>query len=173
MPQHDKNIANGSGSAVRADINDALESEATWNSGASYPGTTFPHMRVVNTTLGIVARRNLANSGWIVEGTEDESRVLTRSSNSMLDVSDFGKLIVATGAFTQTLDTAANLGEGWWCEIRNDSVGSVVIDPNGSELIDGVTSITLTSTASCRIWCTGTAFKTTMNSGGDIDGGSY
>lgn len=159
MSQHDKNIANASGAAVRADINDALEAEATRNSGSSYPGTMFPRQFIVNTTLGIGVRRNSSNSGVLLETTDDETRVLARSSNTMLDISDHTKLIVATGSFTQTFDTCANLTEWWHCWYRNDGTGSIVLDPSGSEQINGQATLTLGPGEGGILFCTGAALK--------------
>lgn len=65
MSQHDMDIANASGSAVRADINLALLALASQSSGATAPATTFAYMLWADTTAGILKQRNAANSGWI------------------------------------------------------------------------------------------------------------
>lgn len=160
MSQHDQNIANDTGAAVRTDINNALGALFTLSSGAAAPATTIAHMLWVDTTSGTLKRRNAANTGWIVVHTIDESFVLARSSNTILDGSDVGKAIVATGTFTQTLTAAATLGDGWWCGYRNDGAGVTTIDPNGAETIDGGATITLQPGEACFIYCDGTSFKT-------------
>jgi hypothetical protein len=160
MSQHDYNIANSDGATVRSDINDVLAAIVTWNSGASDPATTFARMRAVNTTAGVVKRRNAANSGWIVIGTDDETLVLSRSSNTILDVSDFGKTIVATSTFTQTLDAAATLGDGWFCSYRVESGATITFDPNSTENIDGATTKAVTGPSSGLIFCNGSNFFT-------------
>lgn len=160
MSQHDYNVANAAGAAVRADINSVLGAIATRNSGASAPSTTFAYQVWVDTTNFVIKHRNAANSGWLVDSTADESFVLSRSTNTMLDVSDFGKAIVATAAFTQTLDAAATLGDGWCVDYRNESAGNTVFDPNSTEQIDGATTLSLPAGQSCRIYCNGSAFKT-------------
>lgn len=58
-------IANGSGSAVRADINLALLALAGQNSGATAPATTFAYQFWADTTAGILKQRNAANSAWV------------------------------------------------------------------------------------------------------------
>lgn len=160
MSQHDYDLANASGAAFRADLNNALAAIVTWNSGASDPSTTFGRMRAVNTTTGVVKRRNAANSGWIVESTDDESRVVSRSSNTMLDVSDITKKFRVTAGFTQTFDAAATLGDGWWVGYRIESGVTITFDPNGSENIDGATTKVVVGPASGFIACDGSALYT-------------
>lgn len=155
MSQHDYNIANADGASVRSDINNALGAIVTWNSGASDPATTFARMRAVNTTSGVVKRRNAANSAWIVESTDDETRVIIRAANTILDVSDIGKCFVATATFTQTLDAVATLSDGWWCSYRVEAGSTVTFDPNGAETIDGAATLAVVGPASLHIYCNG------------------
>lgn len=64
-----------------------------------------------------------------------------RTSNTALSLAEKGKLIdITTGNFTQTFNTVANLGQGWFCYLRNSSTGDVTLDPNASETLDGLTS---------------------------------
>ena len=160
MAQHDMDVANAAGATVRADINNALQALVSRNSGSSAPSTTFAYMEWVDTTTGVKKRRNAANSGWLVDSTIDETLVLARSSNTILGVSDKGKTVVATGSWTQTLTAAATLADGWFVDYRNDGSGSIVLDPNSTEQIDGATTQTLAAGESCRIVCNGSAFKT-------------
>lgn len=160
MAQHDMDVANAAGATVRADINNALQALVSRNSGSSAPSTTFAYMEWVDTTTGVKKRRNAANSGWLVDSTIDETLVLARSSNTILGVSDRGKTVVATGSWTQTLTAAATLADGWFIDYRNDGSGSIVLDPNSTEQIDGATTLTLAAGESCRIVCNASAFKT-------------
>jgi len=66
MAQHDYSIANQSGSAFRADLNNALSAIVTNNSGASAPSTTFAFQWWADETTGQLKLRNAANSDWIV-----------------------------------------------------------------------------------------------------------
>ena len=168
MAQHDYVVANDSGAGVRADLNNALAAIATQNSGASAAATTYAYQPWADTTNGVMKRRNAANSGWLVEGTLDETFVLSRASNTMLDVSDIGKVIIATGTFTQTFDAAATLGDGWWINYRNDGTGIITLDPNSTEQIDGATTLKLYPGESCTIFCTGAVFKTIGRSTGMV-----
>ena len=65
MAQHDYVIANGTGSSVRSDINDALAAIVSQNSGASAPATTYAYQLWADTTTGTLKLRNAANNAWI------------------------------------------------------------------------------------------------------------
>jgi hypothetical protein len=65
MAQHDMDVANGSGAAVRADINSALGALVTLNSGATAPSPTFANMFWGDTTANRLKKRNNANSAWL------------------------------------------------------------------------------------------------------------
>ncbi len=69
MSQHDYNIANGTGAAVRSDINLALTAIATANSGTSAPTTTYAYQLWADTTSGNLKIRNGGDSAWIVVGS--------------------------------------------------------------------------------------------------------
>jgi hypothetical protein len=66
---HDYVIANGTGAAVRSDLNDALAAIVSNNSGATAPATTYAYMWWPDTTTGLLKQRNAANSAWITIGT--------------------------------------------------------------------------------------------------------
>jgi hypothetical protein len=68
MSQHDYNVANGTGAAVRADINLALTAIATANSGGTSPTTTYAFQLWADTTSGNLKIRNGGNSAWIIVG---------------------------------------------------------------------------------------------------------
>jgi len=55
----------------------------------------------------------------------------SRTSNTMLTAADLGKLIDLSGTFTQTFDSASNLGAGWYCYIRANGPAEVL----GTELL--------------------------------------
>ena len=64
MAQHDYNIANGGGAAVRGDINDALQAIITQNSGPTEPTLTRSFMPWYDTTNGELKIRNASNTAW-------------------------------------------------------------------------------------------------------------
>lgn len=82
-----------------------------------------------------------------------------RTSNTILAYSDMGKLIdITSGTFTQTFTAAATLGTHWFCHIRNSGTGDITLDPNGSELIDGLTSYVMYPGETRLVTCDGTGF---------------
>jgi hypothetical protein len=80
--------------------------------------------------------------------------IYTRSvaAAATLSRTDFGKLIVCGGTtYTVTLPPAADCGPGWWVMVQNNASGSVTIDGDGSETINGATTKSLPAGAGTRI----------------------
>ena len=69
MAQHDYVIANGTGAAVRSDLNGALAAIVTNNSAATEPTTTYAFQWWADTTTGLLKIRNAANSAFVTVGT--------------------------------------------------------------------------------------------------------
>ena len=65
MAEHDYVIANGTGAAVRADINSALAAIASNNSKSTDPSTTFAYQWYVDTGDNTLYIRNSANNAWV------------------------------------------------------------------------------------------------------------
>lgn len=78
---------------------------------------------------------------------------------------DFGLEITCSSTWTLGLTAAATLGDGWYCYVRNIASGIITIDPNGSETIDGATTLTLRPGAVLMIHCDGATFRTFGKSG--------
>ena len=68
-PVHDYIISNGTGAAVRSDLNDALAAIVSNNSSATAPATTYAYQWWVDTTTGLLKQRNAANSAFVTIGT--------------------------------------------------------------------------------------------------------
>ena len=68
MSQHDYVIDNGTGSAVRADINSALKAIAGANSGTTEPSSTYSYQLWADTTTAKLKIRNGADNAWIEVG---------------------------------------------------------------------------------------------------------
>lgn len=75
MSQHDFDLANGSGAAVRSDLNLAIKALASLSSGSTDPitatGVTYAYQLWVDTSGGspLLKIRNGANNAWITLGT--------------------------------------------------------------------------------------------------------
>jgi hypothetical protein len=73
MATHDYVLANASGAAFRADLNNALAAIVSNNSNATEPATTYAYMWWMDTNNGQLKQRNAANDGWItireIDGT--------------------------------------------------------------------------------------------------------
>ena len=73
MATHDYVLANASGAAFRADLNNALAAIVSNNSSATEPATTYAYMWWMDTTSGQLKQRNAANDDWItireIDGT--------------------------------------------------------------------------------------------------------
>ena len=65
MAVHDYVIANGTGSAVRSDLNNALAAIVSNNSSSSEPATKYAYQWWADTTTGQLKLRNSANNGWV------------------------------------------------------------------------------------------------------------
>ena len=68
MAQHDYVIDNGTGAAVRADINNVLQAIASNNSNSGALTTNFAFQWHVDTSDGNLKIRNAANNGYVTVG---------------------------------------------------------------------------------------------------------
>lgn len=80
-----------------------------------------------------------------------------------------------TANATVSLTAAATLGAGWHYSVQADG-GTITIDPNGAETINGVTTLSVPNGAVAFIFCTGSAFvaavlpNTYLNDSGALSG---
>lgn len=100
-------------------------------------------------------------TNWIPLSTQMAKSA--RTSNTALAPTDARNLIdITSGTFTQTFNAAATLGIGWYCFIRNSGSGYITLDPNGSELIDGLTTIVMMPGEVRVLQCDGAAFTSLL-----------
>ena len=107
MATHDYDIANGTGAAVRQDINDALAAIVSNNSDTVAPATTFAFQWWADTTNGLLKIRNAANTAWVTVGTLASTNLglATLASPSFTGTASFAGNINMTG--TGAIDVAA------------------------------------------------------------------
>lgn len=163
MSQHDYDFANQSGALFRSDLNSFAGSIVSNNSGASEPATKFAYMWWVDTTSGWLKLRNSTNTAWIKISRLSSAgsiwrAISSRSVDAIIVDGDFGSMIRATAAFTQTLAAASTYGNGFWFSFRNDSGSDCIIDPSGAELINGSATMIIPASSSVDILCSGSAW---------------
>lgn len=89
----------------------------------------------------------------------DNGMVLTsKSANYTAVAADNNAVIRFSAAATLSLTAAATLGADWHVWVMADG-GSVVIDPNSTETINGATTITIPDGRSTLVICDGTNFR--------------
>jgi|LULN01.1.fsa_nt_gb hypothetical protein len=82
MATHDYIVSNGTGSVIRADINNALAAIVSNNSSSSEPATKYAYMWWADTSAGLLKIRNSANDAWITLFQLDGTLTLEDGSNS-------------------------------------------------------------------------------------------
>lgn len=170
MTQHDMNIANDTGAAVRADINNALASLVSCSSGTSAPSTTFAYMLWADTTNGLLKQRNGANSAWITLGDLGETDLghfdgtragsfttLATSANAtvaaaLTSTGTTGSIATATPTTIFTTTLGAYLVFAWVVDTgaANYTASATVIDENSGARISANNGGALTITLSGR-----------------------
>ena len=107
MATHDYVIANGTGSAVRSDLNNALAAIVSNNSSSTEPSTTYAFQWWADTNNTLLKIRNAGNSAWVTVGDYSTANLglLTSSSASST------YMPLAGGTFTGavTLGTGGSL----------------------------------------------------------------
>jgi hypothetical protein len=96
MAQHDYVISNGTGAAVRSDLNNALAAIVSNNSGSTEPTTTYAYQWWPDTTTGLLKIRNAANNAWVTVGT------LASANLGLLTSSDASSTYLAKAGGTIT-----------------------------------------------------------------------
>ena len=133
-------------------IGDARYSPAdmqTYRRKIAGAGTTDPSLDGTNWTRVNLAANSVTRS--------------VRTSNTILGTGDRSTLIdITSGTFTQTFSAAATLASGWFCYIKNSGTGLVTLDPNASELIDGLTIFVMYPGEVRLVQCDGSALNSVV-----------
>ena len=147
-------------------ITDAASPSVNWMAGAITSFNSGTGVMAVNVVMtggaGTISNWVVSSASAFVQTPAFGGRS-ARTSNTILAGADLGKLIdITSGTFTQTFTAAATLGPNWYCHIRNSGTGDITLDPNGSELIDGLTSYVMYPGETRLVTCDGTGFYTVV-----------
>jgi hypothetical protein len=143
MAQHDYAIENAPGSTVRADMNNAFSAISSLNSGATEPSTKFAYMWWIDTTTGVLKRRNGANTGWTLVHTLSNVYV-NKTSDFTAGVADVGRYFYCTSAVSNIdFVTSSSLSADWFCTIKNATNGTITLDPFSSQTMNGLSTVSL------------------------------
>lgn len=96
------------------------------------------------------------------------SSTVAKTANYTVVLTDRGESIFCNGTFTLSLTAAATLNDGFSFAVVNVGSGTVTINPNGSETIDGQATLALSQGQSCFVTTNGTEFRTLGLTGGQL-----
>lgn len=105
----------------------------------------------------------LAGTGIVAVGTllSQSVPITTFNANYTAGENDRAKMFVWTGAAgTLTLPAAASVSNNWFCYLRNAGSGTIAVDPSGSPLINGLSSLNFQPGDSAIIATDGANFYT-------------
>lgn len=94
---------------------------------------------IKNWVDALISNVTTAFSKSFLNAADDES------SNFTVVTGDRGKLFVCSNTITATLPVAASVGEGFAVSFYNDGAGTVTLDGNSSETINGATTLALSA----------------------------
>lgn len=105
----------------------------------------------------------LAGLGLVATGStlSQQYPVLEFNSNFAASAANRASTLTWIGASgTLTLPAAATAGSGWFANVRNSGSGQLVVDPTGSELINGAATLALRPGDSATVISSGTGWYT-------------
>lgn len=85
---------------------------------------------------------------------------VAKTSNYTVLTSDRGKVFLCSSTFTLSLTAAATLADGFTFAVINTGSGTITIDPNSTEQIDGANTKDIDEGGWAVVTCNGSAFWT-------------
>ena len=138
-PQADYVVANASGSAFRADLNNQLAAIVANNSGATEPATMYAFQWWADTTTGTLKLRNASNNAWVTIGTLASTNLglLSLAGGTMT-----GALVAALGTSSVPgISFAGDLDTGLSAAAAN----TLVLSTNGTARLTASTTAVTSS----------------------------
>ena len=113
----------------------------------------------------LVQNKNMEQVVYIESSSigANQTNTFYRTSDETLTSDDNNRTYIMLDSFTQTFDAAVTLGDRWRVNIINMSDGSITLDPNLSETIDGLSSLQLQPNSMLTVYCNGVNLKTTTS----------
>ncbi len=122
-----------------------------------------------DTRKWLLIRRHDANWYELMRGPQRmTTEIHVRSATFAIEKQHIGTTFVCTGTYTASLPAAAAAGAGFVVTIRNEGVGTLTLDPNGAELVNGASTMAITPGWSFQFVCTGTGWHTVSSAGPQI-----
>lgn len=87
------------------------------------------------------------------------SGVRTMTAAGSVAAADRGRTILASGTWTLALGASATLGAGFACVVVNTGSGTITLDPDASEQIDGATTAALGAGRAALLLCDGGGWR--------------
>lgn len=85
-------------------------------------------------------------------------RTQSKSSAYTAVLNDNTSILVTSSTWTLSLTAAATLGNGWEIMVYNNGAGTITVDPNSSETINGATTLAIATNTYVWIACNGSSF---------------
>jgi len=104
---------------------------------------------------------------WAAIGEDAVRRtVATKTAGYTVGVGDLGMMFVATGStsWTLALPAVASVGNGFFISLRNAGTGLITIDPNGTQTVNGATTLVAYHNDCVELVCDGTAWHALFQS---------
>lgn len=85
-------------------------------------------------------------------------RTQSKSSAYTAVLNDNASILVTSSTWTLSLTAAATLGNGWEIMVYNNGAGTITVDPNSTETINGATTLAIATNTYVWIACNGSSF---------------
>lgn len=139
---------------------DAIENATFAEATETFPTTASRYLRRNDegTAYSSLSAAQSANLDAIRDMGIGSQVVFTDAANA-ITADHAGKTLIANrgSAISFDFDPAADLGERFWVEIKNAGAGTLTINPDGAETIDGNASETAEQDESLKVYSNGTA----------------